>query len=148
MPLIGGGGAPNVSGGANPSGTGSGINFIGRSRIDDRNYWGGYSGQVLVASNIVTQFNFTAPNVATIATYVFANTGVAGSNQYTGYVVEIDGQTVIDARFFNVAGGINVTDLDVPITIPIPAEAVVTISGQASDSEGHNTFGSIILKEI
>ena len=148
MALIGGGGAGNVAGGANPSGTGSNINFIGRSRIDDRNYWSGYSGLVLVESNVKTQFDFVAPNVATIATYVFTNTGIAGSNQYVGYVVEIDGQTVIDARFFNSAGGINVTDLDVPITISIPAEAIVTISGQASDSENHNTFGSLILKEI
>ena len=30
MPLIGGGGAGNVAGGANPSGTGSGINYIGK----------------------------------------------------------------------------------------------------------------------
>ncbi len=30
MPLVGGGGAPNVSGGSNPAGTGSSLNYIGQ----------------------------------------------------------------------------------------------------------------------
>lgn len=148
MALIGGGGAGNVAGGANPAGIGTSINFIGRSRLDDRNYWQGFSGGILVASNVVSQFEFRAPNVSTVATYVFNNTGVAGSNQYVGYVILIDGLTVMDARFFNVAGGINVSDMDMPIVFAIPALSVVTIQGQASDSEGHTTYGSIMLKEI
>ena len=43
MALIGGGGAPNVAGGSNPSGTGTGLSFVG-------NHAYGYSGIVSTVS--------------------------------------------------------------------------------------------------
>ena len=44
MALIGGGGAPNVAGGSNPSGTGTGLSFVG-------NHAYGYSGIVSTVSD-------------------------------------------------------------------------------------------------
>ena len=47
MALIGGGGAPNVSGGSNPSGTGTGLSFIG-------NHAYAYSG-IIGVNNVETK---------------------------------------------------------------------------------------------
>jgi hypothetical protein len=52
MALIGGGGAGNVAGGANPSGTGSGINYIA-------NHAYAYSGVVTSVGSTATLLDFT-----------------------------------------------------------------------------------------
>ena len=58
MPLVGGGGAPNVSGGSNPAGTGSSLNYIG-------NHCYAYSGVVTpggATSADTTALKFTTGN--------------------------------------------------------------------------------------
>ena len=54
MPLVGGGGAPNVAG-SNPTGTGSSINYIG-------NHAYAMSGSVDVNNNETTLLEFTTQN--------------------------------------------------------------------------------------
>ena len=61
MPLVGGGGSPNVSGG-NPSGTGSSFVYIG-----DHGY--GYSGSVTVNNNFSTLLNFSTQNSYIMAVF-------------------------------------------------------------------------------
>ena len=46
MAVVGGTGAGSPAGGSNPAGVGTNINYIGRSRLDDRDYWQGFSGGV------------------------------------------------------------------------------------------------------
>lgn len=149
MALVGGGGAGNVAG-SNPSGTGTNVAYIGRSRIDDRDYWQGFSGGVLVNASTATQFEFTSPTIPTVATYVFTDTGAAGSNQYISYRITLDGQVVLDARFFT-GSSANPTygaDLDVPVTFAIPAFSDVKIEASVAESENHTTYGMLMLKEI
>jgi hypothetical protein len=52
MPLVGGGGAPNVSGGANPAGTGTSLNYIGKHAY-------AFSGLFVCSSNAQTVLKFT-----------------------------------------------------------------------------------------
>ena len=52
MPLVGGGGAPNVAGGSNPAGTGTSLNYVG-------NLCYAYSGQFGESTSPQTTLNFT-----------------------------------------------------------------------------------------
>jgi hypothetical protein len=51
VPLVGGGGAPNVSGGSNPAGTGSSLNYIGQHAYM-------YTGAVAVGTTETTIAQF------------------------------------------------------------------------------------------
>jgi len=138
MAVVGGTGAGSPAGGSNPAG------------VDDRDYWQGFSGGVTVNNSTATQFEFSAPTVPTVATYVFTDTGAAGSNQYIAYKITLDGQLVLDARFYTGASA-NPTfgaDLDVPITFAIPAFSDVKIEASVAESENHTTYGMLMLKEI
>ena len=63
MPLVGGGGSPNVSGGANPAGTGSSLNYIGEHAYM-------YTGAVSVGTSETTIAEFTTGgNTYLVATW-------------------------------------------------------------------------------
>jgi len=141
------GGGPPTGSWAGASGIGSSVNYIGKSRIDERDYWQGYSGGVVVNNSTAIQFQFKAPSVSTIATYIFQDTESPGSNQYIAYVITIDGQIVMEAHFTNHTAG-NAIDLDVPITFAIPAFSDVKIEAKVAESENHTTYGMLMLKEI
>ena len=88
MALTGGGGAGNVTGG-NPSGIGSGINYVG-----DHAY--GYSGAVDVNQNAVTLLQFATGGLYIKAIfqpqYMVANAGVATED--FRFIVKFDSQEV------------------------------------------------------
>ena len=62
MPIVGGGGAPNVSGGSNPAGTGSTFVYIG-----EHGY--AYSGSVTVNNNFSDLLKFTTQNSYIMAVF-------------------------------------------------------------------------------
>ena len=51
MPLVGGGGAPNVSGGSNPAGTGTGLNYVGKHAY-------AYGGLLVASATTTTVLKF------------------------------------------------------------------------------------------
>jgi len=77
MPLIGGGGAGNIAGGANPTGTGSSLNYI-----DDFVY--AYSGYVSVNNSETSVLKFTTGSALITADIIlnYAGTNQAFSEDY------------------------------------------------------------------
>ena len=63
MPLVGGGGAPNVAGG-NPTGTGSGLNYVG-------DYAYAMSGQISADDNETTLLKFSTQSGFIVANVQF-----------------------------------------------------------------------------
>jgi hypothetical protein len=91
MPLVGGGGAPNVAG-TNPAGTGSGLNYLGRHAYA---YSGGYSA----STSAVTALEFTTGNeyVAGVLTLNSA-THYETANIAGAFVrVQVNGETIATA---------------------------------------------------
>ena len=88
MALIGGGGAGNVAGGSNPTGTGGGLNYIGKHAY-------AYSGDVGIPSTTTSMLDFTtAFNSYIDATIEFHGDLEGVGNSSTVFLIEIDGQTV------------------------------------------------------
>jgi len=85
MALIGGGGAGNVAGGANPAGIGSSLNYIG-----DHCY--GYSGVIGATSSGTTYLDFTTGGLYIVAT-VQCNYAINQAEDMV-YEIKMDGQTV------------------------------------------------------
>ena len=63
MPLVGGGGAPNVAG-SNPAGTGTSINYVG-------DFVYGYSGSMTVDDTETTMLEFTTGSELIVAEFNF-----------------------------------------------------------------------------
>jgi len=93
MPLVGGGGAGNVAGGANPAGVGTSLNIIG-----DHCY--AYSGPIQDAgsgSAATTALKFTTGSYYSVVDFGQYNDHAGGQNYYI--LVTMDGQTVLSADF-------------------------------------------------
>ena len=89
MPLIGGGGAGNVSGG-NPSGTGTSLNYIG-----DRAF--AYSGLQQIATSFVTHLEFNTASQYMVAHFEFAGTigeGDISSGGNSVFMVRLNNEIV------------------------------------------------------
>ena len=92
MPLVGGGGSPNVSGG-NPSGTGGSINYIG-------NHCYAHSGLVTVSdSSFTSLMKFDTTNAYIIAT-VSIHTA-ANSTNNNDWRFKINDEIVVATEFDN-----------------------------------------------
>ena len=88
MALIGGGGAGNVTGGgSNPSGTGSGLNYIG-----DHAY--GYSGTIAITGTSVpvTMLDFTTGPQYIRATFQFQSVEAGGND--LNFTIKMDSQVI------------------------------------------------------
>jgi hypothetical protein len=87
MALVGGGGAPNVSGGSNPAGTGSVLNYVG-----DHAY--AYSGVITSdGTNVTTGLEFaTGNNLYIVGTFEFDYVGE--ENQTVRPILKVDGEIV------------------------------------------------------
>jgi hypothetical protein len=99
MALIGGGGAGNVAGGANPSGTGSGLNYIG-------NYVYAYSGTYVADNASHTVIDFTS-GTELIKAEIKINGAV---NPTTSSVAGTNGQIKFDSQ--TIGAGPTSTALD------------------------------------
>ena len=107
MALVGGGGAGNVAGG-NPSGTGTGLNYIG-------NHCYAYSGSIAITGQVQTMLNFTTGsdyNVVKIQTGITQGGGGAQSDDIET-VIQLNGEVVM-ARMLshnNESGALEAIDL-------------------------------------
>jgi len=123
MALVGGGGAPNVAGGSNPSGTGSGLNYVG-----DHAY--AMSGQVSADDNETTLLEFS-----TQGNYIVANVQFNSMNelaQECEYRIYINDEVIQ-----NFLAGNNAPDYrgkpNNSIEILIPSFSTVKMTAQNND---------------
>ena len=90
MALIGGGGAGNVAGGSNPSGTGASLNYIG-----DHAY--AYSGSFGATASLQTMLEFTIGSSYVIG-QLQCNGSIKitdiGGGSLTAFQISVDGQVV------------------------------------------------------
>ena len=130
MALIGGGGAGNVSGGANPSGVGSGINYIGEHAY-------GFSG----TGNAGTSGDFTAFDFTSAAnTYIWAKMYITydaddlGAGEQFGYNVEVDGTRIFFTR--REASATDILDNPLPSKVEflIPPQSRIVVTGFSNGS--------------
>ena len=127
MALIGGGGAGNVAGGSNPSGTGASLNYIG-----DHCY--AYSGSKASSGTETSFLDFTTASNSYIEAKVQPVYFGQGTNN-VGYFVYFNGELV---QYAEVTSGRDYTPYDV-IYLIIPADTHVEIkidnlSGGAEDA--------------
>ena len=84
MPLVGGGGAPNVAG-SNPAGIGTSINYIG-------NHAYAYSGVIASSGTATAYLQFTTGNGYIVAEIQPVYVGQGTNN--IQYIVKLDGQII------------------------------------------------------
>tara|TARA_R100001530_G_C4262607_1_gene140907 strand:+ start:98 stop:532 length:435 start_codon:yes stop_codon:yes gene_type:complete len=123
MPLVGGGGAPNVSGGTNPAGIGNTLNIIG-------DYAYCYTGNHAANQTAVEAMKFTTGN------YIFKgtlqanmgtqNAGVGTSTAVTIAQTELNGSIVSHIIAGN-AGADSLTSVDQPLLLAPYTEVVVKL---------------------
>ena len=92
MALIGGGGAGNIAGGANPTGTSSGLTHIG-------NHVYAYSGMIAANTNAQTCLNFNTGNeyslVKVTLTGITENLSNLGNGSNSVYTIKINSEDVL-----------------------------------------------------
>ena len=86
MPLVGGGGSPNVAGG-NPAGTSTSLNYVGKHAY-------AYSGDVSVSGSLTTMLEFVTAEQYVVAHYqVHGTLAQIGANQLQ-LEVTINGESI------------------------------------------------------
>ena len=127
MPLVGGGGAGNIAGGANPSGIGSGLNYIGNHAYAN-------SGVIADASSgsaATTMLNFTTGPSYFVGNINFTDAHVANDNMFMS--VTLDGQIIIDLAYKSGSAG---ADNLSTYTILIPPFSKVEVKyGSSSNTD-------------
>ena len=139
MALVGGGGAPNVGGGA-AAGTGTSLNYIG-------NHAYAYSGIVSVDDNLTTLLNFTTGNLYVMSKFQpFYNDADQGDNAL--FEIKIDGQLVYSIELAG-ATSANVHRGDPnPIPILIPPYANVTVQGKNATDSNSRELGLTVIGRV
>jgi len=137
MALIGGGGAGNVAGG-NPSGTGTGLNYIG-----DHAY--ANSGEILVNNNTVTMLEFTTGTSYFVGTFSYGvdqNASLSGS-KLLGFTISFDGQKIMQLVSQTTAS-YPILDFDNNYQILIPAYTKVKIESETTNAGNVPTYAMLI----
>jgi len=128
MPLIGGGGAGNTAG-SNPTGTSSGLNYIG-----DHAYCS--SGEVGTNSSYEELLSFTtASNSYIVAQFTFAGAtvdGSPGSGLISNFKVQINGETICQVNSAVGQGSRQQSTDVIPILLPPASKVVVTNESTAT----------------
>jgi len=122
MALIGGGGAGNVAGGSNPSGTGTGLNYIG-----DRVY--AYSGIIGATSSGNTYLLFTTGNQYIVGG-IICNYAENQSTDVT-YQINFDGQVI--QKWLSLGPGPDTSQFPVALVIPPYTKVEVIITAVSGD---------------
>ena len=139
MPLIGGGGAGNTTGGAgNPAGVGGSINYI---RTSKGTLAYAHSGQVTFNDNASTALNFTTQEVAILANVMICTDDYDADN--FAYDLQLNGSSIAKTLFLNTTQ----TDLTLPVQllgIVIPPYSTIKLTFQnTQDSTSHTAYGII-----
>jgi len=124
MALVGGGGAGNVAG-SNPSGAGTGLNYIG-----DHAY--AYSGMLSFDNNAVTLLRFTTGSEYVIATLNPMRTDTDSLDSQ--HRVTLDGQLV--ASFTMASGGTSMPEGPPVLLIPSYSTVLIEIINVSNTSGG------------
>jgi len=137
MALVGGGGAANTAGG-NPTGTGSGLNYIGEHAY-------ALSGEFVSSNSTQTMLRFTTGNSYLVGTLT-VNAGIkedeAVNGQTTGYAVFFDSQQIMAIKYDS-----KEEDMDAQGTTPIlipPYTKVEVTSRSGATATGFLHFASIV----
>ena len=135
MPLVGGGGAPNVSGGANPSGTGSGLNYVG-------NHVYAMSGTVAADDNNRTLLDFTTGG----SSYIVAELQIgsdSGSGDDFRYSVLFNNLSIMEIYAQRTDQGF--PNFGIPFRFIIPAETRVTIkANNITTGTNRDTYATLV----
>jgi hypothetical protein len=128
MPLVGGGGAGNIAGGANPAGTGSGLNYVG-------NHCYAYSG-VIASSGSQSAATDTTLLFTTGSEYITC-VMAWGNNQTSGTAdnfiqINMDGQAIYQIRFKEGADSNETNPKNLYLLIP-PFTKFETLVGTSGD---------------
>jgi hypothetical protein len=86
MPLVGGGGSPNVAGSSNPSGTGTGLNHIG-------NHAYAYSGLIGIDDSGATMLDFSTGSSYVNAVFDYGNSTTSGDD--IQFKINLNGETIM-----------------------------------------------------
>jgi len=113
MPLVGGGGSSNVAGG-NPTGTGTGLTYIGKHAY-------AYSGLITVPGDDTVLLNFATANSYIVAKFTPIYATDAGDNAQ--WEVEINGEIVYSLY----ASAATQAALNNEITIILPSFSKVRV---------------------
>ena len=124
MPLVGGGGSPNVAGG-NPAGTGTSLNYVGKHAY-------AYSGDVSVSGSLTTMLEFVTAEQYIVANYQIHGTfAQIAANQLRINII-INGESITDTYWD--AGNDNLNPLENNILLP-PYSKIKFELSQASGSD-------------
>tara|TARA_Y100001951_G_scaffold103718_1_gene113208 strand:+ start:30 stop:440 length:411 start_codon:yes stop_codon:yes gene_type:complete len=88
MPLVGGGGSPNVAGG-NPAGTSTSLNYVGKHAY-------AYSGSVTVSGSLTTMLEFVTAEQYVVAHYQLHGTLAQIGQQQLRLNITINGESITD----------------------------------------------------
>ena len=137
MPLVGGGGAGNVAGGANPSGTGSTLNYIG-------NHVYGISGIVGVNNSEVSLMEFTTSGDAYLKVDIQIMNG-SGSNDDMRYKVLLNNE-IVGSWYYTSAS--NIPEPANPYKLIIPAGSKVKIIAENIQSSSDRDHTATITGRV
>tara|TARA_Y100001963_G_C6603034_1_gene363446 strand:+ start:115 stop:540 length:426 start_codon:yes stop_codon:yes gene_type:complete len=139
MPLVGGGGSPNVTGGS-AAGVGSSLNYIG-------NHAYGYSGTVSIAPNSLTsmlKFN-TANNSYVVGTFQLEGDFAQVGNDSIRYQLLIDSQVIFDTDY---SPSNDAQYADSPTPILLPPNSSIEIKATHSQGGVNIDFQAMIIGEV
>ena len=127
MPLVGGGGSPNVAGGGNPAGVGTSLNYIG-------NFVYAYSGALTCTNAGTTMLQFTTGAEIINARFQFS-WGDGSQNYDVEPEIKFDSQTIIK-QYIQTGQQANPNDLpDYHLIIPPFTKVEVIQTAQADVAE-------------
>jgi hypothetical protein len=125
MPLVGGGGSPNVAGAGNPAGTGTSLNYIG-------NHAYAFSGSIPIGSTPVTMLSFNTSNEYIVGQVQFSKNNNDGDDMQ--FQISFDGQVVMGLVDMVAPGGANYREQYVQLLIPPHTKVEIT----GDDLDGDN----------
>ena len=135
MALVGGGGAGNVAGGANPAGTGSGLNYVGHHVY-------AISGSIEADNSNTTLLDFTTGGTSYIVAHLQIGSD-AGSGDDFRYSVLFNGEAIMDS--YAQRTDQNFPDFGFPFKFIIPPETRVTIkANNITSATGRSTYATIM----
>ena len=136
MPIVGGGGAGNVAGGANPSGTSGTLVYVGN------NIWGAWSGLVDPTNTTEEALKFKSPNVPLVMDMCWTvNFTDLTANRDILLQVKLNGELIMHHEGKQTSAGDFSVSFPVAIgPFVIPADSEVTVILGTSEDAGVNQF--------
>jgi len=137
MALVGGGGAGNVAGGSNPTGTSTGVNYIG-------NHAYSLSGIVTVTNTAGTLLDFSIGNSYIDAQIMFFYDD-ADQGDNIKYVIYLDEQVIFSTEISN---AVDQAGQQQPLRIIIPSFTRLRITGQNLTDTNARNIGATLRGRV